>query len=199
MKDRHELLIGCGTARVKRMTSQPQFLAWADLTTLDIYEACKPDLLCDLERVFWCPEDYTDQGERCIDWAEGFIKDDYFDEVHAYEVLEHLGHQGDAVAFFELFAEIYRVLKPGGYLFATVPSKYSGWAWGDPGHRRIITREALVFLDREQIHRNRVNKTPMTDYDHLWGGDFKIFAAEDDNVFLTFALQAMKPPRPPVA
>jgi len=55
------------------------------------------------------------------------IREDFFDEVHAYEVLEHLGRQGDYRSFFATFANIYRVLVPGGLLLATVPSRYSGW------------------------------------------------------------------------
>src|SRR3546814_6014455 len=78
-----------------------------------------------------------------------------FDEVHAYEVLEHLGSQGDFRSFFAHFGEIYRALKDGGILFATVPAWDSVWAWADPSHRRVIAPETLVFLDQTQYREDR--------------------------------------------
>ena len=103
VEERAELLIGCG-GRLERVLSVEGRKGWSKLTTLDIVEAHKPDVIHDLERVPW-PFD-----------------DDSFDEVHAYEVLEHLGQQGDWRSFFDLFAEIWRVLKPDGFLAATCPS-----------------------------------------------------------------------------
>ena len=47
---------------------------------------------------------------------------DTFDEIHAYEVLEHVGKQGDYIFFFAQFSDLYRILKPNGLLVAMSPS-----------------------------------------------------------------------------
>jgi SAM-dependent methyltransferase len=178
-----ELLIGCGHARDKRIALPGQPLEWKGLTTLDCCPECNPDWLWNLQDTPWCAH-----GELYE------IKDSTFDEVHAYEVLEHLGQQGDAVSFFEHFSEIWRILKPGGYLFATCPSRYSAWLWGDPSHRRAILKESLVFLD-QTAYRALGAGNPMSDFRHIYKADFKIFSANDNHVNLIFCLQAQKPPR----
>jgi hypothetical protein len=106
--------------------------------------------------------------------------------------LEHLGAQGDAPAFFGSFANIHRVLVPGGFLFATVPSRHSPWAWGDPSHRRLIQQESLVFLSQKRIAQNRARGTQMSDFAGLWDLDFDIIASADDHINHKFCLQAIK-------
>lgn len=135
-------------------------------------------------------EGETAQGRKCLDGV--FLRENFFDEVHAYEVLEHLGSQGDAVAFFNTFINIHRILIPGGFLFATVPSRHSPWAWGDPSHRRLIQQESLVFLDQERIAQNRARGTQMSDFSDLWTLNFKIIASSDDHINHRFCLQAVK-------
>jgi SAM-dependent methyltransferase len=117
-----------------------------------------------------------------------------FDEVHAYEVLEHIGTQGVVESFFWPFAEIHRVLKPGGYLAGTCPNVISRWAWGDPGHRRIIGPEQLVFLDQTE-YQKQVGVTPMTDYRGIWTHDFERVAQSIDAETFVFVLRAHKPSR----
>lgn len=173
-----ELLLGCGHARDKRLALPGQPLEWHELTTVDCYPGCDPHIQVDLDARSW------DQ-----------LPSDYWDEVHAYEVLEHLGQQGDAFSFFCTFGEIWRILKPDGYLFATCPSRTSPWLWGDPSHRRVIQQESLVFLDRRQIHVNRQRHSPLSDLSRFWRGDFKVFASSDDGAHHTFCLQAIKPIR----
>jgi SAM-dependent methyltransferase len=112
-----------------------------------------------------------------------------------YEVLEHLGSQGDYRSFFAHFGEIYRVLKPNGLLAATCPSWKSVWAWGDPSHTRIISEASIVFLNRAQ-YRDQVGKTAMTDFRWLWKGDFDPIHIDDDGERFTFGLRAHKPARP---
>lgn len=168
-----ELLIGCGNSRIKKLGVDRE---WKDLVTLDHDPNCGADIAHDLDHVPWP------------------LGEDTFDEVHAYEVLEHLGSQGDFHAFFAHFSEIYRVLKPGGMLLATVPAWDDVWAWSDPSHRRIITRESLVFLDREQ-YAKQVGVTAMTDFRWLWHGDFEPIAATTENGCFKFALKAHKPVR----
>jgi hypothetical protein len=157
---------------------------------------------------FWMStrEDETDWQLTCVDnnpahadthvlhdlnnmpWP---MKDDLYDEAHAYEILEHLGRQGDARAFFDCFYEIWRVLKPGGWLVGTCPRFDSQWAWGDPSHTRVITPGSLLFLD--QTEYDQVGKTPMSDFRGMWRGDFKTVKLIMDNNTMGFWLQAVKP------
>lgn len=190
-----ELLLGCGFQRQKLLGLDGN-LEWKDLVTLDINVKAKPDIWCDLDFIdgngIWCPKiGGVDRRPDCYDNHE-YIKESYFDEVHAYEVLEHLGSQGDAVSFFATFSNIHRVLKPNGHLFATVPSRYSPWLWGDPSHRRAILKESLIFLDQAQVTANRKAGSPMSDFSDLWTRNFKIVSSRDNHSFHMFVLQAIK-------
>lgn len=114
-------------------------------------------------------------------------------EIHAYEVLEHMGDQGDHILLFAQFSEFWRVLRPGGFLCATVPWWQSKWAWGDPGHRRVIQPETLGFLD--QTSYANVGKGPLSDYRGVYGADFRCRFAFTDSETFAFILQAVKPAR----
>lgn len=193
-----ELLLGCGHARQKLLGLPGAPLEWTDLVTLDHNELCGADLLCDLDNKHWLCEVNTGFGAPAVCDRPGtrFIqkqmREDYFAEVHAYEVLEHLGQQGDARSFFSTFENVWRVLKPNGYLFATVPSRYSAWLWGDPSHRRVICAESLAFLSQDVIARNRAAGSAMSDFSNLWTRDFKIVSAQDNRERFMFCLQAIK-------
>lgn len=117
----------------------------------------------------------------------------HFDEVHGYEVLEHLGQQGDFRSFFAQFQEIWRILKPGGYLCGTSPAVGSPWLWGDPGHTRAIQPESFAYLNQEVCRKNRADGTPMTDYRFCYSGDFRpvILMPDSEGTFL-YILQAVK-------
>lgn len=167
-----ELLLGCGTDRRKKVTWSGRSKEWVNLVTLDIDPSVNPDVVHDLEVL---PYPFTDER---------------FDEIHAYEVLEHCGKQGDWKFFFAQFAEFYRILKPGGYLVATVPMWDSPWAWGDPGHTRVITRGSLVFLDKNEYQQ--LGKTAMTDYQPWLKCDFAPIALDEKGDTFAFVLQARK-------
>lgn len=174
-----ELLLGAGSTRDRRLACNGK-QDWTDLVTLDFNPDHKPDVVHDLSVLPWPFEDET------------------FDEVHAYEVLEHFGQQGDWRAFFAHFGELYRILKPGGYLAVTCPSYRSVWAWGDPSHTRVITSGSLVFLDQEQ-YQKQVGVTAMSDFRFAWRGDFRAawvdMRGEASGDGLSFVLQAVKPSR----
>jgi predicted SAM-dependent methyltransferase len=128
-----QLLIGCGSKHDKRLTSDGT-TDWGELITLDYNSDHAPDVVWDLMSLPLPFEDNT------------------FDEIHAYEVLEHTGSQGDYKFFFAQFSEFWRILKNNGKLLVTCPSRHSEWALGDPSHTRILQKEQLVFLDQEQYH-----------------------------------------------
>lgn len=167
-----ELLIGCGNSRIKKLTFSAITEEWKDLTTLDIDPSTKPDVVHSLD-VLPLP-----------------FEDNSFDEIHAYEVLEHTGKQGDWRFFLDQFGEFHRILKPGGYFCATVPMWDSPWAWGDPGHTRVITKGSLVFLNLEEY--DQVGKTAMTDYRPFMKCDFVTLAVSENNDTMGFVLQARK-------
>ena len=174
---RRELLLGCGYQRNKLLVPLGTEKEFQNVDTCDINFACNPDFVLNLEyRTSWLK-----------------FPDDSYDEIHAYEFLEHLGQQGDVERFFFDFGECYRILRDGGFLCASVPSRFSPWLWGDPGHRRAILPESLIFLD--QTAYRQVGKTAISDYRGLWRGDFKIIESRDDKTFHWFILQAVKPAR----
>ena len=176
MSEYRELLIGCGNSRVRKIGFDPEQTEFRNLTTIDHDPNCGADVVHDLD---------------CTPWP---FEDNSFDEVAAYEVLEHLGRQGDYKAFFRHFGEIYRVLKHGGMLFATVPAWDDVWAWADPSHTRVIAPETLVFLDQTE-YVAQVGNTPMTDFRWLWKGDFERVAVNRVGGHHWFALRAHKPAR----
>lgn len=51
------------------------------------------------------------------------FKDSYFTRVILFEVVEHLNEKD----YSKIFAEIHRVMKPGGLLYLTVPNQRSLW------------------------------------------------------------------------
>lgn len=199
-----ELLIGCGHRREKMMgpPTQPE-PTWHELYTADINPNCGADFLCDLEITPWSMRVYRDMSPEKMGpiRLDGFIPNDSFDEVHAYEVLEHLGRQGEAHSFFAHFSEIWRILKPGGYLCASVPSRYSAWLWGDPSHRRAILPETLVFLSQDQYIKQcdggGGRRTPMTDFRGIYKADFEVVGLQDNHQQMLFGLKAIKPSRIP--
>ena len=98
-----ELLIGCGSdhnRKIPYLTDEWE----GELVTLDINQYHKPDVLWDL-----CQFPYP-------------FEDNTFDEIHAYEVLEHIGQQGDYKMFFDQFSEFWRILKPNGVIVGSCPS-----------------------------------------------------------------------------
>lgn len=170
-----ELLLGCGSTRDKRLFPTGERV-FRDLTTIDHVKTHHPTHVHDLNVVPWP------------------VDSNAFDEVHAYEVLEHLGGLGDERSFFSHFTEIWRVLKPGGYLCATVPAWDSMWAFGDPSHRRVISPGSLVFLDQAQYVK-QVGKTSMSDFRAIYKADFTSVFQKSFGGTFQFILQAIKPSR----
>jgi len=170
-----ELLVGCGNRRGKNVTFEKIPENWIELVTLDVDPGVNPDVVHDLENL---PLPFDDN---------------MFDEIHAYEVLEHTGQQGDWRFFFNQFYEFWRIMKPGGYMMGTCPLWDSKWAWGDPGHKRIVSPESMIFLSQEQ-YELQIGKGAMTDYREWWEGDFDMIAKSEDiaNHTFGFVIQAIK-------
>lgn len=173
MENRRELLLGCGTNHDKKLVPRDllgvgklvivrnEWKDWSDLTTLD-YRADYASPL--YPHVVWDLEDLRPLPFR----------DDTFDEIHAYEVLEHIGAQGDWRTLFRQFGELWRILKPGGLLIGTTPCWKSMWAWSDPSHKRVISEGTLTFLSQESYGDNKKAMTPMSDFQEFWKADFQV-------------------------
>ena len=171
-----ELLLGCGASREKKIVRDGDTL-WKALITLDINPDHNPDVVWDIEQL---PLPFEDNE---------------FDECHAYEVLEHTGRQGDWRGFFAQWSEFWRILKPDGLFIGTSPHWTSSWAWGDPGHSRIISQECLTFLAQSEYDA-QIGKTAMTDYRFCYKADFEPvhMAASQDGSFC-YVMRAVKPSR----
>lgn len=165
-----QILLGCGHKRDKRIGFSAE---WTDLVTLDMNEEVKPDVVWDMDKI---PLPFGDNSAE---------------EIHAYEVLEHTGRQGDFLFFFRQFEDFWRILKPDGLLFASVPMWNAIWALSDPGHTRIISRGSITFL-QQKSYSDDEGKTARTDYRNIYRGDFKYVYERIENETYHFGLQAIK-------
>lgn len=82
---------------------------------------------------------------------------DSFDSVSAYDFLEHVPRVmltpdglNTRFPFIELMNEIWRVLKPGGLLYALTPVYPSKAAFQDPTHVNIMTVDTHIYFTRPQ-------------------------------------------------
>jgi SAM-dependent methyltransferase len=150
----NRLFIGGGHNLQMVMTPANPLPEPVTVDNIDHNPLCKPSILHDLDETPWP------------------IPDEEYDEAHAYEVLEHLGGQGDWRSFFRTFNEIWRILKPGGALYGSTPSWDNLWAFGDPSHTRIINEGTLAFLQM------REPKPPASDFRSVIKGWWKIEGAQ---------------------
>ena len=169
-----QLLIGAGNSRTKKivhpLTPDKEFTDGKkyhdQLRTLDI--SGNPDYLHNLDEI---PYPFATEE---------------FDEIHAYEVLEHCGTQGDENFFFAQFNEFHRILKPGGVFCGSVPRHTSVWAFGDPGHKRVLPPTVFNYL--AESFYDQVGKTACADYRHLIKGFWNLVGVDEgETVF--FLLQ----------
>jgi hypothetical protein len=188
------LLLGAGHSKVVRFglvlpgEDKPEY----DITSLDFDEESSPDILWDLENI---PLRNRPLKFRHLPkWLFPKIPDNSFDEIHAYDVLEHTGTQGDWRFFFDQFADFWRILRPEGKLILTTPAWDAVTAWGDPSHKRVINEISLVFLD-QWLYHDQVGRTQMTDYRRYYKADFSFFHNSVDKGTFRAFLQAKKPVR----
>lgn len=80
---------------------------------------------------------------------------DSFESVSAYDFLEHVPRVfptpdglGTRFPFIELMNEVWRVLKPGGLLYAVTPVYPSKAAFMDPTHVNIMTADTHTYFTR---------------------------------------------------
>ena len=170
------LIIGCGNSLDKRISfsstkgndSPEMDFSGGLVTTVDHTEAVNPDILADLNIL---PYDF---GED-------------YDEIHAYEVLEHCGAQGDGDFFFGQFNEFHRMLKPDGLMMITVPVWNNVMAWGVPDHKRVMPINLFAFL--EEQYYDQVGKPGIGDYRHLIKGYWEILFYREQVAAMSLAMR----------
>lgn len=150
------LLLGCGNdhRRRIRLPGQDERFADAVLVKLDIDPNCGADVVHDLDTR---PLPFPDES---------------FDELHCYDVLEHLGRQGDWKGYFDEFAEYWRILKPAGTFSIIVPIGPDAFA--DPGHTRFFGPNHFVFLSHASTAAAIAEGRNVTDYRWYWNHDFEL-------------------------
>jgi hypothetical protein len=168
---RRALYLGDGPANAKPRLVIDGIPPTDEIYTIDLDPSRKPHLMWDLNNLPWP------------------LDDNSFEECHAYEVLEHLGTQGDAAAFFGQMYEIWRVLKNGGLFFASFPLLTSPWLLAEPSHTRVLAQHTFNFLDQDFYSQEEEKETCASDFRYLWKGHFDwVYAAKADEQNTQFIL-----------
>jgi len=71
------------------------------------------------------------------------FKKDEFDEIYAYNVLEHVNN------FIEIMEEIHRILKPNGRVIISGPYYMHKDTFTDPTHKRGFTTKSFQYFEKE--------------------------------------------------
>lgn len=81
------------------------------------------------------------------------FEDSQFDSVSAFDFFEHIPRifptpdgKSTRFPFVELMNEVYRVLKPGGLLYALTPAYPATEAFQDPTHVNIISESTHLYF-----------------------------------------------------
>jgi len=149
--------LGLGHSKKRHIRDENQSESFEDanLTTIDMDPGSSPDILMDL--------DVITRGEKLP------FPDESFDEIHAYNFLEHIGRQGDWRGLFIEFGEYHRLLKDGGEMYILVPLHEDSIA--DPGHTRFFHQNYFGFLNQGY---NKDSTNGGTDYSWFWKKNFDI-------------------------
>jgi SAM-dependent methyltransferase len=170
------LLLGSGSEHSKRIAfdkSPEKDFSEGELVTLDVDPDLNPNVVHDLDSLPYP------------------FQDNEFDEIHAYEVLEHCGTQGDGKFFFNQFAEFYRMLKPDGYMMISVPMWDCDMAWGVPDHKRVLPANVFGFLNPS--YYDNIGQPGYADY-RKWLGktNFLVTGIDEMKTQLYIVMKAIK-------
>jgi len=178
------LLLGCGNMHDKRINFSPE------PEYQDVLGKGSPWDSFDKYAKLWLHDQVPELKEKFEDTIDGLFilhdlnqlpypwADEMFDEIHAYEVLEHCGRQGDGDFFFAQFNEFWRMLKPGGYFMLSVPMWDAEVAWGVPDHVRVLPPGIFGFLTKD--YYDNIGKPGYGDYRHHLNGQYWIAVAKHE-------------------
>jgi SAM-dependent methyltransferase len=77
------------------------------------------------------------------------FRDNSFDAAYAFSVIEHLDN------FFEVFADLHRILKPGGFVVVLTPHFSNEGSYIDPSHRlHLSIRSFDYFIEGSEVFTN---------------------------------------------
>lgn len=155
------LLLGSGKNPIRNIRYNEQEENFSDndsIISIDMDPSSSPDFLMDLNKVL--------PNKKLP------FEDNSFDEIHAYNILEHLGVQGDWKGYFKEFTEYHRILKNNGQFFILVPVGQDALA--DPGHSRFFHKNHFGFLNQKFYDTNIEKSTCATDYRWFWKKNFEI-------------------------
>ncbi len=158
------LLIGCGNNHAKQVQFDGSVEWTGELVKLDINPDCGADVLFDMDEVS------VKRGRMPFD-------DESFDEMGAYNTMEHWGRQGDFRGWFHECSEYWRIMKPGAQFSILVPIGQDALA--DPGHTRFFQANYFGFLSQEFYKRNEQIKSCFTDYRWLWKLNFDVLLCQE--------------------
>ena len=68
------------------------------------------------------------------------FRDDSFDAAYAFSVVEHLDN------FFDVFGELHRILKPGGFVALLTPHFSNDSSFIDPSHRLHLSLRSFDYF-----------------------------------------------------
>lgn len=77
------------------------------------------------------------------------FRSDTFDAIYAFSVIEHLDN------FFAIFHELYRLLKPGGFVAVLTPHFSNDGSYIDPSHRlHLSIRSFDYFIEGTDLFKS---------------------------------------------
>ncbi len=168
------LLLGCGHNHSKQLQWGGK-AEWAgELTKVDLYPESGADVVFDMD----------DLALRGIPLP---FPDDTFDEIGAFNCIEHWGRQGDFRGWFREMAEYHRILKPGGLMFIVVP--VGDDALADPGHTRFFQGNYFGFLSQAFYELNAIKQTCFSDYRWIWKLNFDLLYLKEHGHHLAAVLR----------
>lgn len=110
-----------GPKRLNLGCAGNSFAGWDNL---DLDPAVKPDIICKL-------------GSEPVP-----VPDNTYDTVFASHVLEHIPRE----RLISVMYDLYRILKPGGFLIAITPYGSSDDAWENPHHMQCFTEGTYAYF-----------------------------------------------------